>query len=491
MKTTDDQLVTIINQSKTTRNINKLLPARSKNPDVINMISTIKERTDFLPPDADIRQRLWYIEHNATTPPICACCGINYVQWDYTNQRFRDYCSPKCVGNSDDVKQQKRQTCLNTIGVDYPAQSSAVRDKYKATMFEKYGAPYVNQPPLMISGAYNGLSPDQLSDMTHNQQLSTFDIAERIGVSQATVSRYMARQGIPPRQATISSFQRTIINAIKQHYAGEVLINDRSIIKPQELDIVLPGLRLAFECDGLFWHGELYGRKPRNYHIDKTTAAANAGFRLIHIFESDVRYHMSATLSRIRSLVGANDRIYARKCEIVQVPTDTARSFFNDNHVQGFVGSPIVHGLVYNNELVACMGWAKPRFNKHYDMELTRFCTKAGYTVVGGASKLFTHMIRTSGHTRFISYCDKRWGTGDVYKQLGFVHKYDTKPNYWYVSNGNILSRMQFQKHKLISVLDDFDPLLSEWENMKLNGYDRIWDCGNGVWTCDATNLQM
>jgi hypothetical protein len=24
-----------------------------------------------------------------------------------------------------------------------------------------------------------------------------------------------------------------------------------------------------------------------------------------------------------------------------------------------------------------------------------------------------------------------------------------------------------------------FNPNLTEWENMKNNGYDRIWDCGN------------
>ena len=27
-----------------------------------------------------------------------------------------------------------------------------------------------------------------------------------------------------------------------------------------------------------------------------------------------------------------------------------------------------------------------------------------------------------------------------------------------------------------------FDPELTEWENMKINGYDRIWDCGTDVW---------
>ena len=24
-----------------------------------------------------------------------------------------------------------------------------------------------------------------------------------------------------------------------------------------------------------------------------------------------------------------------------------------------------------------------------------------------------------------------------------------------------------------------FDPHLTEWQNMQLNGYDRIWDCGH------------
>jgi hypothetical protein len=30
--------------------------------------------------------------------------------------------------------------------------------------------------------------------------------------------------------------------------------------------------------------------------------------------------------------------------------------------------------------------------------------------------------------------------------------------------------------------LKDFDPVLSEWENMQMNGYDRIWDCGNFIY---------
>ena len=43
-------------------------------------------------------------------------------------------------------------------------------------------------------------------------------------------------------------------------------------------------------------------------------------------------------------------------------------------------------------------------------------------------------------------------------------------------------SRNQFQKHLLQNKLTSFDEKLTEWENMQLNGYDRIWDCGNFIY---------
>jgi hypothetical protein len=36
---------------------------------------------------------------------------------------------------------------------------------------------------------------------------------------------------------------------------------------------------------------------------------------------------------------------------------------------------------------------------------------------------------------------------------------------------------MQFQKHKLKEKLKIYNENLTEWENMQLNGYNRIWDC--------------
>ena len=45
------------------------------------------------------------------------------------------------------------------------------------------------------------------------------------------------------------------------------------------------------------------------------------------------------------------------------------------------------------------------------------------------------------------------------------------------------INRYSFMKSNLSSKLAKFDANKSEWENMKNNGYDRIWDCGNFVFT--------
>ena len=59
-----------------------------------------------------------------------------------------------------------------------------------------------------------------------------------------------------------------------------------------------------------------------------------------------------------------------------------------------------------------------------------------------------------------------------IYREYGWGDAF-------YIKNKNLYNRMNFQKHKLKKLLSTYDPLLSEWENMKLNGYDRIWDCGS------------
>lgn len=46
-------------------------------------------------------------------------------------------------------------------------------------------------------------------------------------------------------------------------------------------------------------------------------------------------------------------------------------------------------------------------------------------------------------------------------------------------------SWIKYQKHKLKTVLEKFNPARSEVENMKDNGFYQIFDCGNFVFKKD------
>jgi len=46
----------------------------------------------------------------------------------------------------------------------------------------------------------------------------------------------------------------------------------------------------------------------------------------------------------------------------------------------------------------------------------------------------------------------------------------------------HIESRMRYQKHKLVD-FEEYDKNLIEWQIMQLRGFDKIYDCGNKVFT--------
>lgn len=77
------------------------------------------------------------------------------------------------------------------------------------------------------------------------------------------------------------------------------------------------------------------------------------------------------------------------------------------------------------------MTFGKSRFNKKYDWELLRYCTLSNFNIIGGASKLLSYFKKNYGGS-IITYADKRWSAGNLYKQLGFTQLKDSPPAYWY-----------------------------------------------------------
>jgi hypothetical protein len=96
----------------------------------------------------------------------------------------------------------------------------------------------------------------------------------------------------------------------------------------------------------------------------------------------------------IASRLGKNFKIFARKCEIREVPNHERSIFFEENHIQGKDKSSLAYGLYYNNKLVSCMSFSNNVRDRAISWELTRFASQKLITVVGGFSNLLNHFLK-------------------------------------------------------------------------------------------------
>jgi hypothetical protein len=240
-----------------------------------------------------------------------------------------------------------------------------------------------------------------------------------------------------------------------------IIKNDRTIIYPLELDIVIPELKIAIEYNGVYWHSDKF--KDKFYHINKTNAAKAKGYQLIQIFEDEWLYNQEVVKSMLRHKLGCTEnKVYARKCEIIELTED--KDFLKKYHIQGPCSSSIKLGLKYKDELVAVMSFGKSRFNKQYDWELLRYASKD--CVIGGAGKLLAYFRKKYANTSIISYCDLRYSTGELYKSIGFKFSHISDPSFRYYNETESLSRYQVMKMK------------KTHKQMFEEGYEKIFDCG-------------
>jgi len=281
----------------------------------------------------------------------------------------------------------------------------------------------------------------------------------------------------------------------------DIIKNSRTIISPYELDIFIKNKKIAIEYDGILYHSygkgassllNNYLKEDKKYHLNKTLMCEKMGIQLLHIFENEWIDEKKQKIwkSIINSKIGLNKTIYARKCELRKVDSKNIKEFMNNNHLQGFIPSSECYGLFYNNELICSLTLSKSRYNKKYDWEITRFANKLNINVVGGFSKLLKH-FRKNNVGSIITYADRRISNGNLYRKNGFIELHESKPNYFYIDMNHhknrliLQSRINFQKHKLKNLLKNFDPSLTESENMFNNNFRRIWDCGNLVFVLE------
>lgn len=423
-------------------------------------------------------------------------CLEKYGNEKYRNWEKKKKTSLEKYGKEDYTNRKKyKKTIKEKYGVDNLMFLDEFKDKVNETKLKKYGtSKYVNKCKISKTNI------DKFIPIL-KQRLLKFDIelinyksvknikiqcnkCNKISIQNSKLLYYRTFYNITPclncipKVKPYSSKEKEIYNFIKNNCDLNVIENDKSTIQ-KEIDIFIPNLNLAIEFNGVYWHSDII--KHKKYHLNKTEECKEKGIQLIHIFEDEWVHNKNMIKCKLLNILNkTQNKIYARKCKIVECTTNQQREFYDNNHQQGYVQSKISYGLEYQNEIVAMMSFSSNRNLKKYDFELVRYATKKDSNVVGGASKLLTAFSRNYPNKKIVSYADRCWSDGKLYETIGFKLSKISPPTYFYVDPYTMIRehRFNFRKERLKKLGYDIEGRTEKEIMDEDTQYLRIYNCG-------------
>ena len=399
------------------------------------------------------------------------------------------------------VKDKVKQTSMDRYGVASTLAAPSTRDKIKQTTLERHGVNHNMQSPLIKSKAQatnlaryrSQVLPARLELLqTLNitpvgwgiADYTSQDVAYRFyhaGCGREYTGSF--HDGTVPVCPYCRSGRSTIevkLFTSLQEVFPDAISNSRTHIPPKEIDIVIGSV--GVEVNGVYWH---QAELERTTLLDKTKMFnAIPGHQLLHFWDYELLHKFDICRSMILAKLGKFERrVVARKCSLKVLTSAEAREFFTANHLQGHRPASYYLGLQHEGEIVMALSIGKQRYGSG-DLELYRLASRVGTHVVGGAARLLKQVRHDyAGHV-LLTYADKRYSVGAVYRGLGFTELVDSSPGYLWVKGTSVLTRHQTQRHRLEKLFNEKIPAgVSEATVMAHQGYVKIRDCGNKVFT--------
>lgn len=436
----------------------------------------------------------------------------------YGDENYRDISKRKntCLERYGDENYNNRDKFVNTMnelyGVNYAMESLILRKKSKETFINKYNVNGV----LGIEGnrdkAIAGIlkkygvdnfvksdifklkkKEDQLellrirlegTDIIHYNPESFINFYDEnhrvINLTFQCLScdniflsgTIQQRQKAPICRVCNPLFRDSKIELLIENYLIELgieyLKNNRTLIRPYEIDFYLPKYNLAFEINGVYYHSEYYGEKDSNYHLMKNIECNKLGIKLIHLFEDEINNKPEQVKGFIKSLLFP---INLTNPIIKEVNNDIKEQFFNENYPFETVLSDINIGLYNNGDLVSILSLLKNSKNKYI---ITDFYSIADNTL--SFKLLFDYFKTTYNPITVKCELDIRIHClvieNNFLSSNGFIFKKLIDPYFWYMKcNGTIRNQRNDSNLQYLNEIKDIQEVVN-------NGYDRVWDSG-------------
>ena len=258
----------------------------------------------------------------------------------FKSKNFKEKSTETCLSKygceftsqTSKMKEKSIETCLSKYGYKYANQSDSVKEKIrntfnenknkklkeikekiKNTNMEKYGVEH-HMKLNEYHSIYSKIGHDRLWKTIKSWSKYLIPLFEKCDLDkirsnkvykwkcvkcgnefESHIHKTMHIEEFPylprclncyPYLSGYSNLEKEVLEYIKSIYSGEIIENSRKFIKPYELDIVLPELKLAIEFNGNHWHEEGIN-KPIGYHAMKTNMCKEINFKLIHIWEDE------------------------------------------------------------------------------------------------------------------------------------------------------------------------------------------------------------
>lgn len=410
----------------------------------------------------------------------------------------------KLASKNKGVKSKTVKTCLERYGVDNVMRTQAVKDKIKNTCLERYGVDNVFKYNICrnkisetnleryghINAAHGKDAKEKIKNTylkkykadhyaksnlfkirTFNKQIKSLvylgikkenilNIQEEYVTIKCSkcLKTYVSKIGFIKQRIkytknnpcikcvpiySINNYYKELelLEFIKDNYKGKIITSDRTVLKPLELDIYLPDLKLAFEFNGTYWHSDIF--KSKNYHKLKTDRCLKLGITLMHIYENLWDTKQDIIKSLIFKSLKINKPIN-EEFKISRVSLKDSNFFIANNSIKDHIKADVRFGLYYKNVLVSLITLIEKEF--HYQLNI---CDVINMNIEKGKKELFEEIKRYCGEKDIITYIDRSYSNGNIFENFGFNRDFINDPQeiitdkYKIYNSGNIVFRLK------------------------------------------------
>lgn len=341
---------------------------------------------------------------------------------------------------SGEFKKKRKDVMLKKYGVENPMHCEELKNKLKNSIKEKYGVENIMQiEEVAKEASKKSINTRVVKGLIKQIDGKTLpEHAKALGFSRSHFGKLVKQYGFDEasrHEKYVSSLKKVLLNWLD---SKNISYETQFRIGGKFADIKVGNILI--ECDGLYWHSEVF--LDKNYHFEKRKIYEANGYRGLFFRENEIRDKFDIVTSIISNAIGLNtEKYFARKLQLKEVQFAESKVFVEKYHLMGPTnGVSCSFGLYNGPDLISLIQLKRTKDNKY---DIARFCSKSNATVVGGFSRLLNAFKLKYSPEEITTFIDLRYGTGSYLPDFSFTKK-TCYPSFGWTDGKNVYHRLRF-----------------------------------------------